>query len=586
MTLPNGSEPVEGWRIRFRITKGAKAEAYRVADNEQKLAFLKVFNSHGLKQDRLDSTGRPLELAIIGSLKCPGIPGLIQSGLLHSGGRPYFITDLVPGETLEMLLLRKFALSEDRAKPLLEGLLEIAAYLHALEDPVIHNALMPVNIILDECTDGGERLVLVGFGHARRVSDGPAESALSVSPYYVPNECFEGAISSPTTDVFALGATYYRMLFGAPPWADCTAAAKPSNLRNALREARLQPASIPSHTLSGKLDPSSRNAIRKALSRLPDDRFENAATFLEALSEPASRKVRSVSWSGTGHEGPNEREPGGFAAVAGMTELKRILTEDFLNALRKPELYRRFGLSIPNGMLLFGPPGCGKTYVAERFSEELGFAFRKISPSTVATIYIHGTQEKIAQLFDAARNDAPCVLFLDEVDALVPCRTGGLHHAYAAEVNEWLAQMSNCGEAGIFLLAATNQPRRIDGAVLRAGRIDKVVYVGPPDHEARRAMFEIHLSQRPLEDDIDFGELARMTEARVASDIKLLVDEAARDALTSGDRCIGMPHLQDAIRRTGPTVGPGVLAEFERMRHEFESRRPMQRAALSNRLDR
>ena len=585
MTFPNSSEPVEGWRIRFRVKKGANAEAYRVVDHRNKLAFLKVFNKHDLKEDRSDSTAWPLELVIRESLDFPGIPNLIQSGVLPNDGRPYFITDLVPGETLDQLLYREFVLSEYRAKPLMEGLLKVATYLHKLENPVVHNALTPVNIILDECTGGSERLVLVSFGHAKRESDGPGASLLTVDPRYVPNECFEGSTSSPTTDVFALGATYYRILFGAPPWGEFTAAAKHADLRETLLAARLQPVPMPTHTLSGELDLSSRSAIRKALSPLPDNRFKDAGTFLEALAEPASREMKTVSGARPGQAGPNEHKPHGFAAVAGMDELKRILTEDFLSALRKPELYRRFGLSIPNGMLLFGPPGCGKTFIAERFGEELGFAFRKISPSTVANTYIHGTQEKIAQLFDAARNEAPCVLFLDEVDALVPSRSGELSHAYAAEVNEWLVQMSNCGEAGIFLLAATNQPRRIDQAVLRAGRIDKVVYVGPPDHEARRAMFEIHLSQRPLEEIIDFNELARLTAARIASDIRLLVDEAARDALTLGDHSIGMSHLQDAIRRNGPTVGPGVLAEYEGMRREFESRRSVKRTVRSNRFD-
>ena len=585
MTLPNGSEPVEGWRIRFRIKKRTNAEAYRVVDQRNRLAFLKVFNAPAVKEDHLDSTAWPLELTIMRCLEFPGIPNLIESGLLPKDGRPYFIADHIPGETLDLLLARELALSEYRAKPLLKGLLAIAAYMHALEDPVVHNALTPGNVILDDYTDGDERLALVDFGHARRDSDGPPESLLFVDPHYVPNECFEDSGSSPTTDVFALGATYYRMLFGVPPWGESTVTAKHLDLREVLLEARIQPVRMPTHSLSGELNPSLRNAIRKALSQRPDDRFRDAGAFLEALEEPASNEMTSVSGTRPSRVGPNERKSHGFAAVAGMAELKQILTEDFIRALREPELYRRFGLSIPNGMLLFGPPGCGKTFIAERFGEELGFAFRKISPSTVANTYIHGTQEKIAQLFDAARNEAPCVLFLDEVDALVPSRSGELHHAYAAEVNEWLVQMSNCGEAGVFLLAATNQPRRIDQAALRAGRIDKVVYVGPPDHEARKAMFEIHLSHRPLEAPIDFDELARLTEARIASDIRLLVDEAARDALTSGHHSIGMSHLQDAIRRNGPTVAPGVLAQYERMRREFESQRSVTRTVRSNRFD-
>jgi len=336
---------------------------------------------------------------------------------------------------------------------------------------------------------------------------------------------------------------------------------------------------MPLRTVDGDPDSSVLNAIKKAVSPRPDDRFEDASAFLAAIVE-TTREASSIPRSSPAVQStPRSRRQHGFAAVAGMSELKRILTEDVVNALREPEEYQRFGLSIPNGLLLYGPPGCGKTFIAEKFGEELGFAFRKIIPSTVASTYIHGTNEKTAQLFDAARREAPCVLFLDEVDALIPSRDGELHHAYAATVDEWLAQISGCGEAGVFLLAATNRPRRIDPAVLRAGRIDKVVYVGPPDHAARRAMFEIHLNHRPVDDAIDFDELARLTKDRVSSDIKFLVDESARDALTSRTGGIRMSHLMEAIRRNGPSVGTQALADYENMRREFEPERSSKRAA-------
>ena len=125
----------------------------------------------------------------------------------------------------------------------------------------------------------------------------------------------------------------------------------------------------------------------------------------------------------------------------------------------------------------------------------------------------------------------------------------------------------------MFLLAATNQPRRLDPAVLRAGRFGKVVFVGPPDYDARKAMFEINLSRRPVDNAIDLDELARITDGRVGADIKFLVDEAARNALTSGAERIGMVHLMEVSRRAKPSVGPGQIAEYEKMRREFEPER-------------
>lgn len=584
MTFFHACKAVENWTVRSPIYNSERAETYRVADPSNRLAVLKLFSPQWIEADEFGGSTWPLEPVIRESLNHPFIPCLIESGFHALTGREYIITDLVPGENLFDLMNREVVFAEPRARWLMMSLLEVVAYLHRLEDPVVHKSLEPGNVVVNAHTFEQERMIPVSFGCARRKSDGPAMSHLAVHPRYLPNECLERPTWCPATDVFSLGVILYMMLFIEPPWEDgFTDVARPGNWE-AFKSARSQPVHVPDHTISGDIDPSLRNAIRKALSANPDDRFADAGAFLEALSEPSAESVTLVPADTSGQVDIQTDRPRGFAAVAGMSELKRILTEDFLNALRDPELYRRFGLSIPNGMLLFGPPGCGKTYIAERLGEELGFAFRKINPSTVASIYVHGTQEKIAQIFKAARSDAPCLLFIDELDALVPSRSGAIYHSYAAEVNEWLAQMSNCGEDGVFLLAATNQPQRIDKAALRAGRIDKVVYVGPPDHEARRAMFEVHLNHRPLDEHIDCNELAQLTEAHTAGDIRLLVDEAARDALTSGAHCIRMSHLLGAIKRQLPTVSPEGLAEFEDMRSEFESRRNSNRAVRINKL--
>ena len=573
MILSKGTEVIPGWRVRFPVKQAANADTYRVANTTGQLGFFKLFHPQRIPEDRFDSDERLLEVVIMGALDHPSIPAVQASGIIGPRGQPYLLTELVPGETLEDRLARDFALTSAHASVVIRELLEAVAYLHGLEDPVFHNELIPQNVLLGIRDEREDRPTVIDFGHARRASDGPAKHPSVVDPYYLPNEAYEGGTSSAATDVFALGAIYFCALYGMPPWDQGLDLPKHADMRKLLLRARQKAPPMPVRSLGGDVKPAALAAIKKALSVRPDDRFSDAGSFLEALEEKP-RGERPPSAVAPPHPlKPVRPARRGFAAVAGMEEIKATLTEDVINALREPDRYQRFGVAIANGLLLYGPPGCGKTYIAERFGEELGFSFQKINPASVASIYIHGTQEKIGRLFDKAKDEAPSVLFLDEVDALIPSRGGELQHGYASEVNEWLAQMSGCGAHGVFLVAATNQPRRLDPAVLRRGRFDKVVFVGPPDREARRAMFEIHLSRRPLDDEVNVDQLARLTSGWVGSDIKFLVDEAARNALTTGADCIAMMHLTEVIRRNQPSVGPSQIAEYERMRLEFEPER-------------
>ena len=574
MLFQRDSEPIPDWRVRFAAKDAASTDSYRVVNAKGELGFLKVFRPDRLPKDRFDSEGKLLEIAIHESLAHPGIPSFLQQGAVPQGNRPFLLTQLIPGETLHHRLARDFAWSVAPAEFLMRGLLSIIAYLHGLEDPVVHNGLSPESVILDAREGQEERPVIIDFGDARRASDGTPSHPSGNDPFYLPNECLEGAISSPACDVFALGAIYYRVLFGSPPWHAATDGPPERDLRGRLLKARTSRLPLPVHTMGGEIaDARVEAVIRKALSPNPQGRFENVAMFLDALREDSRPPVRRSVPSPDQSPGPVVQDARGFAAIGGMEELKRTLTEDVINALRERDRYESFGVSVPNGMLLYGPPGCGKTYLAERFGEELGFAFRKITPGTVANSYIYGTRKIIKNIFDVARREAPCVLFLDEVDALIPSRQDGLHPAYAGDVNEWLAQMSDCGKDSVFLLAATNQPSRIDPAVLRTGRFDKMFYVGTPDQAARKAMFKVHLHRRPVDGNVDCEHLAEMTKGWVSSDIKFLVDEAAREALSSRATGIGMDHLERAVRRNSPSVGRPQIDEFETVRRQFESER-------------
>src|SRR5262249_9654005 len=156
---------------------------------------------------------------------------------------------------------------------------------------------------------------------------------------------------------------------------------------------------------------------------------------------------------------------------------KQLLMQEVIEPLRNPETFKRYGLTVPNGMLLFGPPGCGKTYIAKQLAEELDYSFIEVIPSEVAGIYIHQSVLKIREIFESAEEKAPSIVFIDEFEAFVPSRAelGATQQHKSEEVNELLVQLSNCAERNIFLIAATNEPGKIDHAIRRTGRLDKLV---------------------------------------------------------------------------------------------------------------
>jgi transitional endoplasmic reticulum ATPase len=215
-------------------------------------------------------------------------------------------------------------------------------------------------------------------------------------------------------------------------------------------------------------------------------------------------------------------------------------------------------------MLLYGPPGCGKTFFAKHFAEEVGFNFMMIKPSSLKSRYVNATQENIAKMFEEAEENAPTIIFIDEMNELVPNRDSDAHEMSKSAVNEMLAQMDRTGEKGIFIIGATNYPHMIDPAILRAGRLDKKFYLSPPDFEARKAMFEMYLKSRPLDFGIDYEKLSNLTESYVAADIELIVNDASRIALKNKER-ISMAILMNVIKSTKPSVSITELEKYDQL---------------------
>lgn len=248
--------------------------------------------------------------------------------------------------------------------------------------------------------------------------------------------------------------------------------------------------------------------------------------------------------------------PLGLDAVAGMNELKSVLMEDVVKPFRNPEKYKAFKIGVPNGILLYGPPGCGKTFIVEKLAEELGYNYVALKHSDVASSYVHGSVQMIKDAFDEARKSAPTVLFIDEIDGLAPNRemlSGNTSTHKQEEINEFLMQLNNAAKDKVLVIAATNKPQLLDPALVRPGRMDYHIYVGPPDYQARLELFKLYLEGRP-QGDINLEHFAVMTNNYASVDIRLICDKAARIALSSDHDVIEQGDMEEALRITPSSI--------------------------------
>ena len=301
--------------------------------------------------------------------------------------------------------------------------------------------------------------------------------------------------------------------------------------------------------------------LRKLTTGKPVEKKEQAAPVKVAVEKENKR--------------PERKDAHGFRNVAGMDELKQMVTEGFINVLNNRECAKAFGITPPS-LLFYGPAGCGKTFFAEKIAEEVGINFMKIVPDDLASTLVHGTQEKIGEVFRKAEREAPTLIFFDEFDAMVPQRSNDDRNYQNGETNEFLCMLNNAAEKGIYVLAATNHPERIDKAVLRTGRIDEIIYVDMPDAKARESLFKLELSKLPSADDIDYGRLADLTNGYNCSDISYIVKMASRKMFNASIKEKDKPYkvitqslLEDSISHKSPSVSSRELREFERVRNEF-----------------
>ena len=568
------NDKIGTYTVAFPHKQGAYAETYRVKDTSGKTCFLKLINYSKLNRNQIDENGRLIEVEIAKQLHHHNLCQYVDSDNMMMNGSQYawFVTEFVSGETLSQRIIRDDEISVYEIKTMAKAVLSALSFLHSQPIPVIHNEVTIQNVFLNLVGELQD-LKLIDFGYARFLNQSPVKPNLDeLNPFYLAPERFSG-VCSVQTDLYSVGAMMYHLLYGELPWFLDVSSKRGQDVIDSILAERDKELTLTKED-KYELDDQLLNVIAKSLSYDSEDRFQSADEFIKAIDgevkierQSTKRKILSQQQSDNTPASYAIKKKGeGFAAVAGMEELKQQMREEVIEPLHNPEEYHRYGVTIPNGMLLYGPPGCGKTFFAKHFAEEVGFNFMCITPATLKSRYVNATQENIAKMFKEAEENAPTVIFIDEMNELVPNRDdGNVHEMSRSAVNEMLAQMDRTGEKGIFIIGATNYPNMIDPAILRAGRLDKKYYIGVPDIEARMALFRLYLNKRPYDFGLDYHQLADMTQGYVSADIQLIVNDASRNALRQHSK-ITMELLKVAITNTAPSLSNNELRKYERIR--------------------
>ena len=589
MAILATNERVGNYWVKSIIKSNAYTETYRVEDEDSHPYFLKLFLLKNLPHQLLDDNTKVVkEIEYSSHLNQRNIVSFIEQGTIarEDGDFQYYITTYLNGSVLSDYVNRNGSFSEEKAEKIFRNILAGLKYLHGQSPVLLHNDIDPSNIMLSETND---EAVIVDFGHISERCTGLVNFDTSdLNVFYCANETVSG-IYDEQSDVFSVCCVLYYMLTGQDPWqTDIEGTTYKERLKFLWQYRKITKIDFASLNCSQKI----RNILNRGLQLKNSDRYGSIDEIICDLDEVNSKtstsgtssrssttSSSSSSSSHTSNNGYNQNNPNyvefnvrqgkgkGFEDIAGMSELKESLNKQVVFVIKNKELAEEYKITPPNGMLLYGPPGCGKSFFAEKFAEETGFNYLFIKSSDLASSFVHGSQEKIRQLFEQAEKNAPIVICFDEFDALVPNRSW--NNVSSEEVNEFLSQMNNCAQRGIFIVATSNRPDKIDPAVLRTGRIDKMVYVPLPDFDARRELFSLYLKDRPVEDGIDIDELAKQTDGYIASDIAYIVNDSAMVAAYTRTK-ISYDLLMTSIANAKPSVRSDSIEHYEEIRRKME----------------
>ena len=585
MAILQNNEKIGRYTVVSLIKSNLYTETYKVTGEDENPYFLKLFIMKDVPSQLINNeTSQVKEIELCAKLNHKNIVSFIESGTVckYQGDCQYYVTNYFHGPLLVDYIKEKGKLDEQEALTIFRGILDGLKFLHGQTPCLCHNDLDPTNIILSATNNNEPEVIDVGHLSERCCGVVWFDTA-DIDLLYHSNETMVG-IFDEQSDIFSATMILYTMLTGEVAW-NC-----PINEEGTYKERFMELSRYrKSHALELSalaVSPKVKMVLRTGLELKSEERFSSIDEIFAVLdadgapSEPKQDRQEQSQSSKQGreqaHQSPNyvefpikRGEGNGFEDIAGMCELKESLNKQVVFVIKNKEVAEEYRITPPNGMLLYGPPGCGKTFFAEKFAEETGFNYMLIKSSDLASSYVHGSQEKIRQLFDQAEQNAPIVVCFDEFDALVPDRSW--NNVSSEEVNEFLSQMNNCSKRGIFIVATSNRPDKIDPAVLRTGRIDKMVYVPLPDYEARKEMFALYLKDRPKEDGIDVEELANMTEGYIASDIAYIVNDAAMVAAYTRTK-ISKELLLSSVTATRPSVRSESIKQYDDIRRKMEDK--------------
>lgn len=557
MAILENNQKISSYTVQSFLKDGQYNESYRIQDENGAFFFLKIYNPQRVPDKILNSDSIITEIGFCEKMNHENVISYVEKGVFVKDDNkyPYLITKYVDGCLVADPLSKGRIFPLDMALSIVKNALRGIVHIHSLG--LVHNDITPRNIMYN--SKDLSKTTVIDLAHVSYPGDDVHSFETSdMTDFFRAPETYDFSFDE-RTDVFSMAAVLYAMLFGKAPWSNETTDKVTG--ASMLKELMLNRLSF-----SGSFDkcPSwLQSLLKTCLSFDPNRRIQSSQDFLQALENEVCPRVErapvKTSYSPKLKEkslsyGITQKEGNGFADVAGMDDIKAMLQQKVLFLLKNPEKAQKYKLTLPNGMLLYGPPGCGKTFFAEKFAEEAGLNYICVKGSDIGSSYIHGSQSKIAQLFSEAEQKAPSVICFDEFDAMVPKRTSAEASALMnPEVNEFLSQMNNCSQRGIFVIGTTNQKDLIDPAILRTGRLDIHVEVCAPDKTTRKKMFDLYLKDRPCI-GVNSEELADKTDNYSSSDISYIVNDAALVAAFK-DSPIDQSMLLDSINNRPSSLG-------------------------------
>lgn len=571
-TLLQKDEMFAGYKVGDKMSENhnGKREVYRATNTFEEEVALIVFR---VSDTDITSKSIPYEIKFCKRLNHPCFSKVLDAGFeTISGCSLFWMTQtLVGGEKLSDIIYRRTRLNRNDCflilSKLLDGLKNVCA---RTEGGGIYN-ISPDNIFVRREKGKILDVHFVGLSIAGK----PCDGNLTFSDAFL-----DGRFRAPETkdgvynhlcDIYSLGVVMLHMMFGNNTLGYVSSTID-IGCPHSDWPARFNINPIEYHQWMWKTAITEKMnmrlfLIKKATDIKSSNRFSSADKMKSLLEQIVARSKQTAANSVEGgtksktsrinrkEENKNEvivigtinSESPLYKAlddVAGMRSIKASIRRDFVEVIGNKELAKEYNITPPNGYLLYGPSGCGKTFIAEKVAQEAGLRYRIIKPSDLGSVYVHGSQEKIAAAFKEAEANAPMILIFDEFDAIAPRRDTDNRSNQANEVNEILTQLNNCSDKGLYVIALTNRPDMIDEAVRRKGRLDSSIFVDLPDFEARKELFVLELKKRPCDDSIDYDRLGNATDKYTCSDISYIVKETAR-------RC-----FSEAIKNGGKTTIP------------------------------